>query len=366
MSLREGVQASIGRRGMALAGAAVVAGVAAFLSAAGGPGAPGTYGTLISSWLFFAGGALGATTAVALFHIIPARWARSLVALGRASAAFAPVALAVLVVLLAGAARAPWVSESRGWLATPALVVREIVLSAMLCGAAWIWFGPRAQTPARGGVARAVAFLIGYTGVLSVWAFDFVLGPDPVFGSTLIGPFLFVSTFLAGFDLLVLLALGQGQLPDPDRRDTASFLLAATVFWTYLFASQFLTIWYGNLPDETEFLLRRMEGGWGWTGLVMLGLVFVAPFILLLQGVARSSSRVLAGVLGGQVLGLWLLCQILVVPSLTAGDALLPFHPRAILIALGLAATFVVCLAAAPKHGSAPGTPAPALEREAA
>jgi hypothetical protein len=344
---------------MGLAGAAVVAGVVAFVSGAGGAGAPGTYGTLISSWLFFAGGALGATTAGALFNIIPARWARSLVALGRAPAAFGPVALAVLMVLLAGAARAPWVSESRGWLATPALVIREVVLSAMLFGAAWIWFGPRARTPAGRGVAPAVAFLIGYTLVLSVWAFDFVLGPDPVFGSTLIGPFLFVSTFLAGFDLLVLLALGQ--LPDPDRRDTASFLLAVTVFWTYLFASQFLTIWYGNLPDETEFLLRRMEGGWAWTGLLMLALVFVTPFVALLQGAARSSSRVLAGVLSGQVLGLWLLCQILVVPSLTAGDSLLPFHPRALLIALGLAGAFILCFAAAPKHG-----PAPVPERETA
>jgi hypothetical protein len=195
-----------------------------------------------------------------------------------------------------------------------------------------------------------VAFLIGYTVVVSIWAFDFVLGPDPIFGSTVIGPFVFVSTFLAGTDALVLLALARGELSPPDRRDAVTLLLAVTVFWVYLFAAQTLTIWYGNLPDESGFLLRRLQGGWAWNGLAMLVLVFAAPFAILLHPVGRASPRVLAAVLVGQLLGLWIVCQILVVPSLTGGDSLLPLHPRPVLVALGLAGAFVLSVAPSLRH----------------
>lgn len=350
MSWGTDLHASVGRRGTMVAGVAIVVGAAVFFSGLGGGRAPGTYGTLIGSWIFFAGGALGAVTFGALFLIIPARWARTLVTLARAPVAFAPVALGVLVVILAGAASAPWVAGSRGWLATPLLVTREIALSAALFGAAWLWFGPRSRPPEEPTVASAVAFLIAYTVVLSIWAFDFVLGPDPVFGSTVIGPFVFVTTFLAGADALVLLALARGELAPSDRRDAVSLLLAVTVFWAYLFVAQTLTIWFGNLPDETGFLLRRLQGGWGWTGLLMLVLVFAAPFATLLHPVGRSSPRVLATVLVGQLLGLWIVCQILVVPSLTVGDTLLPVHPRAVLVALGLAGAFVLSVAPALRH----------------
>jgi hypothetical protein len=350
MSWRTDLHASLGTRGTTLAGAAVVAGAAAFLSGLGGGRSPGTFGTLIASWMFFAGGALGAVTLGALFRIIPARWARPLVALGWAPGVFGPVALAVLVVILAGAESAPWVAGSRGWLAPPVLVAREIVFSAALFGAARFWFGPRSRSSAERTVAPAVAFLIGYTIVLSIWAFDFVLGPDPVFGSTVIGPWVFVTTFLAGTDALVLLAMARGELSPADRSDAVSLLLAVTVFWTYLFAAQTLTIWFGNLPDETGFLLRRLEGGWGWTGLAMLVLVFAAPFAILLHPVGRASHRALAAVLVGQMVGLWLVCQILVVPSLTAGDALLPVHPRVLLVAFGLAGAFVLSVAPALRH----------------
>ena len=139
-----------------------------------------------------------------------------------------------------------------------------------------------------------------------------------------------------------------------------------TVFWAYLFAAQFLTIWFGNLPDETEFLLRRMQGVWGWTGLLALALVFAGPFATMLHPVGRSSPRILGAVLVGQLVGLWLVCQILVVPTLSAGDTLLPVHPRTLLVALGLLGAFVLSVAPALKQPGAvhaSGTPAAQAER---
>jgi hypothetical protein len=344
MSWRRDLEAVIGRRGAFLSGAAVAAGAVAFATGLGGGRAPGTYGALIASWVFFAGGALGAVAFGAIFRVIPARWARPMVALGRPQTAFGPVGLLLLAVIVAGAGAAPWVANARGWLSPPFLIVRQLALNALLFGLAYLWFGRGQRAVAGPSLAEAVGFVIAYTVVLSIWAFDFVLGPDPVFGSTVIGPYLFVGAFLAGASFLTLLALLRGELADPARRDAVSLLFALSIFWTYLFAAQFLTIWYGNLSDETGFLLRRMEGGWGRLGLAMLALVFGAPFVALLHPAGRHSPRLLVTVLVGQLFGLWLNCQLLVVPSLSSREAP-PIGFRNGLIALGVLGAFVLSVA---------------------
>jgi hypothetical protein len=343
MSWPREVEAALGRRGSLAAAAAALAGVVAFASGLSGGRAPGTFGALIASWLFFVGAAMGAVAYVAMFRIIPARWARPMVALGRGAAAVWPVGLVLLGVILAGATAAPWVANASGWLAPPALWGRRLALDALLFLLAVRWF--RRSADAAPSLAAAVAFCIIYAVVLSTWAFDFVLGLDPVFGSTLIGPFLFVGAFVAGAGLLTLLALARGELSEPARRDAAGLTFALAVFWAYLFASQFLTIWYGNLPDETGFALKRMAGGWGQMGLAAVALVFAVPFVVLLQPAARRSARALGAVLVGQLVGLWLTCQLLVVPSVQPSGAI-PVGPRDLLIALGVLGA--VALAVAP------------------
>ena len=350
MSWARGVEAVLGRRLGWAAVAAVVAGVAAFATGLGGGSAPRTFGALIANWLFFTGLAMGAVTFRAFFQIMPGRWSRPLVALAGSNVHVAPAALVLLAVMVAGATAAPWVANPSGWLATPVLVARQLLLNALLFGLAWRWFRRPPGPVAAPSLSAAVTFCILYTVVLSCWAFDFVLGTDPVFGSTIIGPYLFVGAFVAGTGLLTLLALARGALTEAARRDVTSLVFALSIIWMYLFASQFLTIWYGNLPDETAFTLRRMAGGWGWIGLAVLGLVFVAPFLGLLHPAGRRSPRVLATLLVGQLLGLWLNCQLMVVPSFPMADAA-PIGLRNLLIGLGILGAFALSVA-------------PALERE--
>jgi hypothetical protein len=342
MSWPRDVEVALGRRVALAAVTAVVVGAAAFLTGLSGGRAPGTFGALIGSWLFFAGTAMGAVTYAALFRVIPARWARPMVVLGGRHAAAWPVGLALLAVILAGATAAPWVATPSGWLATPVLVARELGLSGALCLLAVRWFHRADGRPPP--LAAAVAFLVVYAVVLSSWAFDFVLGPDPIFGSTIIGPYLFVGAFVGGAGLVTLLALRRGELSEAARRDAAVLAFALTVIWIYLFASQYLTIWYGNLPDETAFALRRIVGGWGLVGLAVLVLTFAAPFLVLLHPAGRGSPRALAVVLAGQLLGLWLNCQLMVLPSLQS-EGEQPLGPRALLIALGVGAAFLLAVA---------------------
>ena len=349
------VQAALGRTATVAALVAVAAGAVAFVSGLGAGDRPRTYAALIASWLFFAGLAAGALAFRALFQIIGARWAQPLASLGGAAIGFVPVAMVLLVVIVIGADFAPWLhaDPSSGWWMSPtALSVRELAVTGGLFGCGVLLRGRGNGGGAPGG-ARAVLYCVAFAIVLSMWAFDFVLGADAVWESTLVGPYLFIGAFIAGTAGVALLGLGRGVLDDGGRRDAGKLILALSIFWAYLFWSQYLTIWYGNLPEEVGFALRRAVGGWGVVVLAVIGLVFALPFAALLHPAGRRSARLLAALGVLQLVGLWLDCQLLIVPSLTPDDAP-ALDLRDVLVALGILGAFALSVArrvkSAPTH----------------
>ena len=342
----------MGPRGMWAAIAAVGLGAAAFATGLTGGGAPRAFAALIASWLFFAGAAMGAVAFRALFRIIDAGWARPLAPLAGAQASFLPVAAVVLVVFVAGAGVAPWIARPVGWLATPFLAVRQLTLNAVLFLMAYRAFRAtdRAVPPTR---RTSVAYLLVFATVLSIWAFDFVLGPALDYGNTLIGPYVFVGSFIAGAAVVTLLGMARGVLSDQQRLDAAALVFTLAVFWAYLFWSQYLTIWYANHPDEVAFALRRSVDGWGAVVVTVVVLVFAVPFLGLLHSRGRRSPRVLGAVLVAQLLGLWLNCNLLVLPSLSAVGSP-PLGVRDLLIALGMLGAFVLSVALKVNPAQAP------------
>ena len=338
------IEAGLGRRAATAAFIAVAVGLAAFVTGLHGSESPRTFAALIASWLFFAGIAAGALAFVAFFQLVDASWARPLASLGAVLAGFAPVALVVLVVILAGARSAPWLppeSSGSAWLRLSRLDAREIGLAFVLFGVARLLLRSRPAGTKPASRTVAVMYCLIYAVVLSVWAFDFVLGPDPIFESTIIGPYVFMAAFIAGTGLVTLLGLVRGMLSEAQRRDAGVMVLALSIFWVYLFWSQYLTIWYGDLPQETVFALRRAQGGWGPIVLTVIGLVFAVPFLMLLNPRGRRSTRVLEAAIIVQLVGLWLNCHLMVVPSLAAAGTS-PITVRDVLIALGMLGGFVL------------------------
>jgi Ni/Fe-hydrogenase subunit HybB-like protein len=353
VSWKQRVKAALGPQAMWAAVAAVGLGVAAFATGLTGGGAPRAFAALIASWLFFVGAAVGAVAFRALFRLINAGWARPLGPLAGTTTAFLPAAAVLLVVILAGAGVAPWIPHPDGWLATPLLVVRQLAVNALLFALAYGAF--RATTGTGGPTVRtSVVYLVLFSIVLSIWAFDFVLGPALDYGNTLIGPYVFVGSFIAGAGIVTLLGMARGVLSDRQRFDAAALVLTISIFWAYLFWSQYLTIWYGNLPDEVGFALRRSVDGWGAVVAAVVILVFVIPFLGLLNPRGRRSAPVLRTVLVAQLFGLWLNCNLMVLPSLSAPGTT-PLGLRDLLIALGILGAFVLSVG-----GKLSPTPAPA------
>ncbi len=324
-------QARTGRSLSMVGAAAAGVGVVAFLSGVFFGDAPRSIGTLMASWIFFAGAVAGALAFRAFFQIVDAKWARPLASSAAAQIALAPTALGVLVVILVGLSVVPILHAHDGlWLRTPFVVARELVATGALFGFAWLKLRDKPT------VANAVVYCLLYATVLSVWAFDFVLGPDATFQSTIIGPYVFMSSFAAGTGFLTLSALRDGALPERQRRDLGAFLVALSIFWGYMFWSQYLPIWYGNLPDEATYALARSPSG----VILVVVCVFAAPFAFLLHPKGRTTPRVLATLVVVQLFGFWLNCQMLIVPSIGIGGPTVGV--RDALVALGMLGVFVL------------------------
>jgi hypothetical protein len=92
-----------------------------------------------------------------------------------------------------------------------------------------------------------------------------------------------------------------------------------TVFWAYLMWSQFLVIWYGNLPEETYFIFYRLYGAWRPVGIAVFSLVFVIPFVGLLGVKPKKYTPTLVGFALVSLVGIWLERYLEVVPSINHG-----------------------------------------------
>ena len=111
---------------------------------------------------------------------------------------------------------------------------------------------------------------------------------DPHWFSTIFGVYAFAGLFQSGLAMMILfliMLIRGGFLKDFVKvdhiHDMGKFLFGFTVFWAYIAFSQYLLIWYANLPEETIFYLHRSHGGWEWVSLFLLVGKFIIPFLAL-------------------------------------------------------------------------------------
>ena len=132
-------------------------------------------------------------------------------------------------------------------------------------------------------------------------AFDWLMSLDPHWFSTIYGVYFFsgaVVGFLAFVTLaaLVLERVGllKGKISEEHYHDLGKLQLGFLMFWAYIAFSQYLLIWYANIPEETGWYLVRQNGGWQWVSLLLLFGHFVLPFCGLMSRRAKRNRITLA------------------------------------------------------------------------
>jgi hypothetical protein len=132
-------------------------------------------------------------------------------------------------------------------------------------------------------------FMVVFALTFSTAGFDFIMSLEAHWFSTMWAVYLFAMLLQAGFafiTLAVVLLRRTGKLDgyvnENHVHDLGKFTFAFTVFWAYIAFSQFLLIWYANLPEETVFFIKRFENGWGLISLALPIAKFFLPFLVLL------------------------------------------------------------------------------------
>jgi len=158
----------------------------------------------------------------------------------------------------------------------------------------------RAGAPDNTQKFKAVAgpglILYGFT--ISFAAIDWVMSLDPSWISTIFGLIILIGEVLSAMCFAVVVERilynykPMSEMLKPDFvHDHGKWMLAFTMVWAYFSFSQWLIIWAGNLPAEITFYIKRLNGGWGWIGLILALFHFCIPFAILLSRPFKRDIR---------------------------------------------------------------------------
>ena len=337
-------QAPVGRFALFGAIAAVLGGIILVLGLRGAH-PERTWWAYHANFVFWVGLAQGMVVFAATQKLAKGHWSGVIIRFAEAGAAFTTVALLLFIGLIIGRQYIfTWIHEPRPeigwWLTSKWFFLRN---GAILVALSWLsWRFVRhdtapdvrelagetvARTDDAARISREAAFLIlAFAFGYSLLGYDLIMSLSTKWVSNLFGAFYFMGSFLAGLMMLSILSIvlrGAMGLTDiyskRQQHDLGKLCFGFTVFWAYLMWSQYLVIWYGNLPEETYFIFYRLYGAWRPVGIAVFFLVFLIPFIGLLGMKPKLFAPTMIGFALVSLGGIWLERYLEVVPAINHG-----------------------------------------------
>ena len=346
----------------------VVIGVIGFVAGLIGNRSYLAWQALLVNTMFFGGIALGGLAFSVIFTITNAKWGRPIKRLAEALGAFIPIGALLLCLLFFGADHFfEWMDHDKvihtkaGWLNFPFFIIRNVVVLGLFVAAGSYYlktvlrpdiglagklsgfgnpFADRfvrnygSQEEEEAGAekkAKTLAVLLALLFFLlcTLLAFDWMMSIDQEWFSTMFGVQYAIANLIGAAAALLIIAGIARQKFQLDEyitidryHDLAKLTFAVCALWTYLIFSQILVIWFADLPEETPYLIMRMQSvEWGWMFWVLFFLMFFIPFFGLMSRTACNSiwfSRLIAVEV---LVGAWLEKYFLIVPSIQENNA---------------------------------------------
>ncbi|RZK44920.1 MAG: quinol:cytochrome C oxidoreductase [Hymenobacter sp.] len=326
---------------------------------------------LISLWhsnVFFIGVSVVGTVFMAIQYVAYAGWSVVVKRINEAlSAWLLPGAIIMLVVFLIGHHDIfHWTQEGimdpksanydkiiagkGGFLSMPFYIIR--MLSYLFI---WWTFSQRLrqlslQEDLNGGtsyfhtsITTAALFLVLFAVTSSMSAWDWVMSVDVHWFSTMFGWYVFASWWVSGIAATTLIAIylkqaGYLRMMNSNHfHDLGKFLFGFSIFWTYVWFSQFMLIWYANLPEESVYFNQRLggfDGRYTWMFYANLIINFAFPFLALMTRDAKRQMIMMKIVCIAILIGHWSDFYLMLMPGTMKGE-------NGFLIEIGVAMIFL-------------------------
>ncbi len=320
------------------------------------------WGSWTINTLYFLGIAEGGVALAAAIRLSNGRWGGPIMRIGESLSSYLPYGIATMVLLLGAGiwTYLPWIGNveprQTPFLNVPFLYIRTLgglllftFLARKLVNASMRrdlhllmphvtpalksayekvvgqWRGDEAEAKWYSHEAAHLAPQLALTFVVfySVLSWDFVLALTPNWVSPLFGWFFYAGAFICAVAVVAMLATrlraGRGleaYITTNMFWDIGKVLFAWCIFWVYLMWSQYLPIWYADMSEETWWIFLRFEDPWRPWAFAAFTLVFLIPFLGLMNKTSKTNPALLFMFTCIVLAGVWVERHVLVMPSL--------------------------------------------------
>lgn len=313
-----------------------------------------TYANLLLMSYYFAGVCAAGTVFVALQLVTQSGWSAGLIRIPQAMSSVLPIAsILLLVVVVLGLFTnnlyQHWHSEGlmdpnspnydalvagkEAYLNLPGFLTRQILFMGAYSILAYFIAKISYREDLEGGLNSykktfklSAIFLVIFGFTSPIWIFDTVMSLEAHWFSTMFGWYNFAAIFTSGLSvitLIIILLKKAGYLPwvnENHLHDLGNLIFGFSIFWAYTWFSQFMLIWYSNIPEETVYFYKRWEPEykpWFWISVVVN---FLAPLLLLVDRDAKRKQGLMLFVCILLICGHWLDFYIMIMPGTVEMD----------------------------------------------
>ena len=308
--------------------------------------------SLVFNNYFFLGISIFAVFFVALQHVAEAGWSTVIKRVPEAIMTFLPYSCGIMIFIVA-AALMHW-NHIYHWLEPGIMTVGSENYDKIIAGkeaylnpifflvrsliyvVVWIYCAKRLrdislQGDLEGGlgdkayskgITVSAWFIVFFAVSSSMAAWDWIMSIDTHWFSTLFGWYIFSEWAAIGFTTILLFCLflrKQGYLQDLNQsiiHDLGKWVFAFSVVWTYMWFSQFMLIWYANIPEEVTYFMERIElPNYNFLFWFSAGLNFVVPTIVLMSRDSKRNSNNLIVACIVILIGHWINSYLLFAPG---------------------------------------------------
>lgn len=299
-----------------------------------------TWSGILVAAMYAIGLALGAMLFLAFHYLTSAGWSVCLKRVAEAVASTLPLGAALILIAATGTevlyewshadvvAADPILRQKTSWLNVPAYLARSVGYLTVWLAFCFAMLRVSRRPGEKGGMAArrrstvlSAGFIVAYIVTFSLASVDWLMSLQPHWYSTIFAAYNFAGSFVSALAAITIAAIvlrRQGPLAgvvnEHHLHDLGKLMLGFCTFWAYLWFSQYMLIWYGNLPEEVTYYAHRHTGAWAVLSAANLLANWAVPFLILLPRPAKTDESTLLRVGSLFLVGRWLDLYVMVQP----------------------------------------------------